>query len=605
MVLSCSYSCNEPDPIYIYGNIAGKVTEEGSNNAIEGATIEISGIEQSIKTGSNGMFKFEKLPADNYTIYVSKDGYVADSKIVTVVATQTTQSDFSLLKNLPEVTPSEITLTTVNTSASIELKNTRSADMDFTIQTSQPWMSVAPTHGTIASKNTRIIKITADLSAIDYGEYTESVVINVGQSSLSIPIQVSYYKPSFIEITSPEQGKVYQMGTVLPIIWESNVGGTVKIELVRNGSIQQSIASLVDNYNDKSSHSWGIPALAMDAYQIRISSNESPNTYDLSEVFYLEEGPTPPVVSTGEVTVITSSSITILGHIEDMGKTYSEITQYGHVYSETNPNPTISDYKYNHGSTNQTISYSSELTNLKPNTRYYVRAYAENPKGFAYGTTISVTTQTIDGSEPWQPTEPDETGAVDLGLSVKWAACNLGAASPEEYGDYYAWGEVESKIDYTEPNYKHVDIEISASGDYTFYNYILPDGLSDISGTVHDAASVNWGSGWRMPTKLEMMELLENGNIILATYNGVDGARIVGPNGNSIFLPFAGFRNEYGIFGKGVDGYYWSSVTSGIAHLDRHSYVLNFYYSAFYKEHYASISEEARYCGLTIRGVKD
>ena len=603
MVLLCSYSCNEPDPIYIYGNIAGKVTEEGSNNAIEGATIEISGIEQSIKTGSNGMFKFEKLPADNYTIYVSKDGYVADSKIVTVVSTQTTQSDFSLLKNLPEVTPSEITLTTVNTSASIELKNTRSADMDFTIQTSQPWMSVAPTHGTIASKNTRIIKITADLSAIDYGEYTESVVINVGQSSLSIPIQVSYYKPSFIEITSPEQGKVYQMGTVLPIIWESNVGGTVKIELVRNGSIQQSIASLVDNYNDKSSHSWGIPALAMDAYQIRISSNESPNAYDLSEVFYLEEGPTPPVVSTGEVTVITSSSITILGHIEDMGKTYSEITQYGHVYSETNPNPTISDYKYNNGSTNQTISYSSELTNLKPNTRYYVRAYAENPKGFAYGTTISVTTQTIDGSEPWQPTEPDETGAVDLGLSVKWAACNLGAASPEEYGDYFAWGEVEPKIDYTEPNYKHVDIEIS--GDYTFYNYILPDGLSDISGTVHDAASANWGSGWRMPTKLEMMELLENGDLILATYNGVDGARIVGPNGNSIFLPFGGFRSEYGISGKGVDGYYWSSVTSDITYRDKHSYVLSFYYSAFYKEHYASISDEVRYFGLTIRGVKD
>lgn len=603
MVLSCSYSCNEPDPIYIYGNIAGKVTEEGSNNAIEGATIEISGIEQSIKTGSNGMFKFEKLPADNYTIYVSKDGYVADSKIVTVVATQTTQSDFSLLKNLPEVTPSEITLTTVNTSASIELKNTRSADMYFTIQTSQPWMSVAPTHGTIASKNTRIIKITADLSAIDYGEYTESVVINVGQSSLSIPIQVSYYKPSFIEITSPEQGKVYQMGTVLPIIWESNVGGTVKIELVRNGSIQQSIASSVDNFNDKSSHSWGIPALAMDAYQIRISSNESPNAYDLSEVFYLEEGPTPPVVSTGEVTVITSSSITILGHIEDMGKTYSEIIQYGHVYSETNPNPTISDYKYNHGSTNQTISYSSELTNLKPNTRYYVRAYAENPKGFAYGTTISVTTQTIDGSEPWQPTEPDETGAVDLGLSVKWAACNLGAASPEEYGDYFAWGEVEPKIDYTEPNYKHVDIEIS--GDYTFYNYILPDGLSDISGTVHDAASVNWGSGWRMPTKLEMMELLENGDLILATYNGVDGARIVGPNGNSIFLPFGGFRSEYGISGKGVDGYYWSSVTSDITYRDGHSYVLSFYYSAFYKEHYASISDEVRYFGLTIRGVKD
>ncbi len=597
MVLSCSYSCNEPDPIYIYGNIAGKVTEEGSNNAIEGATIEISGIEQSIKTGSNGMFKFEKLPADNYTIYVSKDGYVADSKIVTVVATQTTQSDFSLLKNLPEVTPSEITLTTVNTSASIELKNTRSADMDFTIQTSQPWMSVAPTHGTIASKNTRIIKITADLSAIDYGEYTESVVINVGQSSLSIPIQVSYYKPSFIEITSPEQGKVYQMGTVLPIIWESNVGGTVKIELVRNGSIQQSIASSVDNYNDKSSHSWGIPALAMDdAYQIRISSNESPNIYDLSEVFYLEEGPTPPVVSTGEITVITSSSITILGHIEDMGKTYSEITQYGHVYSETNPNPTISDYKYNHGSTNQTISYSSELTNLKPNTRYYVRAYAENPKGFAYGTTISVTTQTIDGSEPWQPTEPDETGAVDLGLSVKWAACNLGAASPEEYGDYFAWGEVETKVDYSKESY-----QFPSRGNYS-PPYESPGGLSDISGTQYDAATVNWGAGWRMPTKLELIELTDNATVVYTNYNNVEGVRFIGPNGNCIFIPFAGARNEHGKWKRGEDCYLWSSVAKDNEYSDTYDF---WYHNQSFCLWGDWIWEEYPYWGMSIRAVKN
>ena len=152
------YSCTESDPVYIYGNIAGKVTEEGSNNAIEGATIEISGIEQSVKTGSNGMFKFEKLPADNYTIYVSKDGYVSDSKVITVVASQTAQSDFSLLKNLPEATPSEVLLTTANNSASIELKNTRSVDMEFTIQASQPWLSVSPTNGVIASKNVKILK---------------------------------------------------------------------------------------------------------------------------------------------------------------------------------------------------------------------------------------------------------------------------------------------------------------------------------------------------------------------------------------------------------------------------------------------------------------
>ena len=593
--LLCSYSCAEPDPVYIYGNIAGRVTEEGGNNPIEGATVEISGVEQSVKTGSNGMFKFEKLPADNYTIYVSKDGYVADSKVITVVATQTTQCDFSLSKNLPEATPREISLSTTNTSASVELTNTRSVDMEFAIQTSQPWISVSPINGTIASKNTRIIKITVDYSTIDYGEYSESIVINVGQSSLSIPIQISYYRPSYIEIISPESGKVYTMGNVLPIEWNSNVGGTVKIELVRNGAIQQSIVPSVDNYNT-SNHSWGIPSLAEDAYQICITSNESPTITGMSEVFYLQEGPTPPVVSTGEVTVITSSSITISGHIEDIGKTYSKITQYGHVYSEINPNPTISDYKYNHGSTNQLILYSSELNNLKPNTRYYVRAYAENPKGISYGVTVSVTTKTVDGSEPWQPTEPDETGAVDLGLSVKWAACNLGATFPEEYGDYFAWGEVETKVDYTEETY-----QFPSRGDYSS-PYELPDGLSDISGTQYDAATVNLDNGWRMPTRLELIDLADNSTIVYTTYNNVNGMRFIGPNGNCIFIPFAGARYEGGKCKRGEACYLWSSVTKD----NYYSTTYNFYYH--YESYYLWWEEVwscAPYWGMSIRAVKN
>ena len=594
--LLCLYSCTEPDPVYIYGNIAGKVTEEGSNNAIEGATIEISGIEQSVKTGSNGMFKFEKLPADNYTIYVSKDGYVSDSKVITVVASQTAQSDFSLLKNLPEATPSEVLLTTANNSASIELKNTRSADMEFTIQASQPWISVSPTNGVIASKNVKILKVVADYSKIGYGEYTESVVINVGQSSLSIPILVSYTKPAYIEVTSPEAGKVYAMGTVLPINWNSNVGGTVKIELVRNGSVQQSIISSVDNYST-SNHSWGIPSLAVDAYQVRVTSNETPNITGISEVFYLEEGPTPPVVSTGEVTSITSSAITVTGTIEDLGKTYNNVTQYGHVYSEVNPNPTISDYKYNYGSTNQLLSYSTELINLKPNTRYYVRAYAENPKGIAYGTTVSVTTKTVDGKDPWEPTTPDENGAVDLGLSVKWAAYNVGATKPEEYGDYYAWGEVETKADYTEGNYKFMYLD-----SYDCVEYSLPGGLNDISGTEYDAATINMGKEWRMPTKLELVELTDESTAVWTTYNGVDGMRIIGPNGNSIFLPSGGIRSEYGGQNKGKSGKYWTS--SLFSDWNRGAFIYSWGRNALGVES-VGVNSEIRYIGMPIRAVRD
>lgn len=578
-------SCAEQDPVYIYGNIAGKVTEEGSNKSIEGATIEISGIEQSVKTGSNGIFKFERLPADNYIVYVSKDGYVADSKVVTVVASQTAQSDFSLQKNLPEATPSEIQLNTATSSASIEFTNTRSGDMDFTIETSKPWITVSPIHGTIASKNKKIIKISADYSAIDYGEYTESIVINVGQSSLSIPIQISYYRPSYIEITCPEAGKAYTMGDILPITWNSNIGGTVRIELYRNGTIQQSIAPSIDNYST-STLNWGIPSLSVDAYQICVTSVQNPNVFGMSEVFYLNEGPTPPVVSTGVTTSITSYSVKVFSSLDDLGKTFDYVTQYGLVYSEGNPNPTVSDYKINHGSTNETKHYLSELTNLKPNTCYYIRAYAENPKGIAYGTTISATTKTADGKDPWLPTTPDEDGAVDLGLSVKWAAYNVGATSPEEYGDYYAWGEVEPKVDYTENNYRWC-----TKTKYDTYVYTLPEELTDISGTGYDAATVNWGNGWRMPTKLELMELCEKTTAVWVNYNDVKGYRFIGPNGNSIFLPAAGYRDENGLHKS--DGHYWSSVV-------KEDYQNNAYYSSEY-----SIRNGNRCYGRSIRAVRE
>lgn len=587
IVLMNSYSCTESNPVYIYGNIAGKVTEEGSNKPIEGATIEISGIEQAVKTGSNGIFKFEKLPADNYTVYVSKDGYVADSKVITIVAAQTAQCDFSLQKNLPQAIPSEIQLNTTTSSASIELTNTRSVDMDFTIETSKSWITVSPTHGTIASKNTKIIKTSVDFSAIEYGDYTESVVINVGQSSLSIPIQISYYRPSYIEVTCPEPGKVYTMGEILPITWNSNIGGTVRIELYRNGTIQQTIVPSVDNYNS-SIHNWGIPSLSIDAYQIRITSVQNPNIFRDTEVFYLQEGPTPPVVSTGVTTSITSYSVKVLSSLDDLGKTFNYVTQYGLAYSEENPNPTISDYKINHGTSSEIKHYISELTNLKPNTCYYIRAYAENPKGIAYGTTISATTKTADGKEPWQPTEPDENGAVDLGLSVKWAAYNIGATSPEEYGDYYAWGEVESKIDYTEKTYQFYRADK--------YNYILPDGLSDISATKYDAATANWGNGWRMPTKLEIMELCEKTTIVYVNYNNIKGNRFIGPNGNSIFLPNAGYRDEYGLIDAGVAGQYWSSSVNESN--KNYSYTM-------IPSYYNKVKINYRSCGLSIRAVKD
>ncbi|MBR5216260.1 MAG: DUF1566 domain-containing protein [Bacteroidales bacterium] len=133
---------------------------------------------------------------------------------------------------------------------------------------------------------------------------------------------------------------------------------------------------------------------------------------------------------------------------------------------------------------------------------------------------------------------------VDLGLSVKWATCNVGANSPEEYGDYFAWGETSTKTRYEECNCK---------------TYCKP--ISNISGNAqYDVAKAKWGGDWRMPTEEEMGELLNECVWTWELKEGVKGYKVTGPNGNSIFLPAAGNRNGVSLSNAGFGGNYWSST---------------------------------------------
>ena len=148
---------------------------------------------------------------------------------------------------------------------------------------------------------------------------------------------------------------------------------------------------------------------------------------------------------------------------------------------------------------------------------------------------------------------------VDLGLSVKWATMNVGANSPEEYGDYFAWGETKPKSAYNWSTYTLCKGSYNTMTKYcSNSSYGTVDNKSVLD-PEDDAAHVNWGGTWRMPTYDELNELKTKCTWTWTTQNGVDGRLVTGPNGNSIFLPAAGYRNDSSLSNAGSYGRYWSS----------------------------------------------
>lgn len=157
---------------------------------------------------------------------------------------------------------------------------------------------------------------------------------------------------------------------------------------------------------------------------------------------------------------------------------------------------------------------------------------------------------------------------VDLGLpsGLLWATCNVGATNAEDCGDYFAWGETSQKSSYDLSNYKWCKGSDTTMTKYCTQSDFGYNGFVDNKTVLEledDAARVNWGDNWRMPTETEMDELSKNCTWTWMTLNGKYGYLVTGKNGNSIFLPAAGYREGTSLEHADSRGYYWtSSLTS-------------------------------------------
>lgn len=166
---------------------------------------------------------------------------------------------------------------------------------------------------------------------------------------------------------------------------------------------------------------------------------------------------------------------------------------------------------------------------------------------------------------------------------MKWATCNVGANSSEEYGDYYAWGETETKDEYTKDNSMTCGMVIK-----------------DISGDLrYDVARRKWGGRWRIPTEEEMEELIEKCTWEWTEHNGTKGYKVTGSNGKSIFLPATGYRLGSSLLRAGGYGYYLSS-TSDESYSD-YAYGLHFYFYSGSQD----VDWIDRNLGLSVRPVSE
>ncbi len=305
-----------------------------------------------------------------------------------------------------------------------------------------------------------------------------------------------------------------------------------------------------------------------------------------------------PTVSTNQVINITQTSATGGGNVTSDGG--ASVTERGVCWS-TSHNPTTAGSHANSGTAGMG-PFSVNMTGLTANTTYYVRAYAINSAGTSYGSEVSFTTSNGGGGAHEY---------VDLGLpsGTLWATCNVGATSPEDYGYFFAWGETTPKTFYDWSNYQYCNGGYVNNGVFIPYltkycnnsNYGY-NGFTDNLSTlllVDDAATVNWGSDWRMPTKEECQELFQNTTHIWTTQNGVNGRLFTASNGNSLFLPAAGIRTGNNFTQAGSKGFYWSSSLYNLYEDDP-----SLSKTLLFASGSCSVSASSRCNGLAVRPVR-
>lgn len=586
-LITFNQSCKEPPVEAEPGAINGFVKDKDSGEPIENVEVLLMPVEKIITTKSDGYFEFKDLEVGDYSLAASKTGYkdYIDENTVSVKSLEIISRDVVMERLQVSLVlvddegdeMNELDFGNLNTDVkrSFNILNNGEATLSYKIDNTASWVvDVTESEGVLQPDSLTKVEVTIDRDKLSIGENT--AFLRITSDEIEMVLSVKAYKS--VNIITLDAADITTNSAVL------------------RGSINLDGKSITEKgfvvYTDENSVTeYDVAGNEIGEFSCQISELEDGAVYYYKaymivadETFYGEEKSfitleeiviTIPEVVTVSVTEVTENTAILTGEVVSDGG--AEVVERGFIWNDHyDGEGSIEDFIVEVGSGVGVFTY--QLTGLQQNTEYYFLAYAINSEGEALGQNIYFTT--LEGEED---NIINGYEYVDLGLpsGLKWAVHNVGASAAEDYGDYYAWGEIETKDSYTQQN---------------SVTYGMP--MEDISGDPqYDVARALWGETWRLPTRDEQKELLDNCTWEWTSQNGVNGYLVTGSNGNSIFLPAAGYKENSSHTEVGEYGYYWSSTPQSNSNLG--AYYLYMSSSSKLSYYYARVA------GQSVRAVSE
>ncbi|MBQ3594531.1 MAG: carboxypeptidase regulatory-like domain-containing protein [Bacteroidales bacterium] len=587
VLITFNQSCKEPPVEAEPGAINGFVKDKDSGEPIENVEVLLMPVDKIVTTKSDGYFEFKDLEVGDYSLAASKTGYkdYIDENTVSVKSLEIISRDVVMERLQVSLVlvddegdeMSELDFGNLNTDVkrSFNILNNGEATLSYKIDNTASWVvDVTESEGVLQPDSLTKVEVTIDRDKLSIGENTAS--LRITSDEIEMVLSVKAYKS--VNIITLDAADITTNSAVL------------------RGSINLDGKSITEKgfvvYTDENSVTeYDVAGNEIGEFSCQISELEDGAVYYYKaymivgdETFYGEEKSfttleeiviTIPEVVTVSVTEVTENTAILTGEVVSDGG--AEVVERGFIWNDHyDGEGSIEDFIVEVGSGVGVFTY--QLTGLQQNTEYYFLAYAINSEGEALGQNIYFTT--LEGEED---NIINGYEYVDLGLpsGLKWAVHNVGASAGEDYGDYYAWGEIETKDSYTQQN---------------SVTYGMP--MEDISGDPqYDVARALWGETWRLPTRDEQKELLDNCTWEWTSQNGVNGYLVTGSNGNSIFLPAAGYKENSSHTEVGEYGYYWSSTPQSNSNLG--AYYLYMSESSKLSYYYARVA------GQSVRAVSE